>query len=156
MEIKKDVCVDVIKTNIKGINKKLFILEKLIYNTELTGDNEFLIDAVSESIDSVKDCLGGIETVVNYIETKDDEKDIEIEMLNKEIEKLKVKLNSVYGVKNNFRSTKYLAKERFIQLYEEHLNTGTAPYKLCKKYHLSPSTYYKYLKMYNEGGINAL
>lgn len=149
MEIKKDVCVDVIKTNLKGINKKLFILEKLIYNTELTDENEFFIDAVSESIDSVKDCLGGIETVVNYLETKDDEKD-------KEIGELKAKLNAVYGVKNNFRSTKYLAKERFIQLYEEHLNTGTAPYKLCKKYHLSPSTYYKYLKMYNEGGNDAL
>ena len=142
MEIKKDVCVDVIKTNIKGINKKLFILEKLIYNTELTGDNEFLIDAVSESIDSVKDCLGGIETVVNYLETKDDEKD-------KEIDELKAKLNAAYGTskKINKRGPRYnvMLDEKFKQVLQEYLETGTHLNILFKKYNISPTAYYNRL-----------
>lgn len=152
MKIEKSFCCDVIKDNVKVINKKLFVLEKVLYNADLNDSNEFLVDIVSETIEEVKGNVNAILTVTNAMVESDEEKDIEIELLNEEIEKLKDKLNSV-DVKSNFRSTRKLAKERFIQLHEEHLNTGTAPYKLCKKYHLSPSTYYKYLDMFKKGEL---
>ena len=67
MKIEDSVCCDIIKDNIKMINKKLFILEKMMYNLDLNDSNEFeyLFDIVSETIEDVKSHVSTISTITN-------------------------------------------------------------------------------------------
>ena len=65
MKIEDSVCCDIIKDNIKMINKKLFVLEKLLYNVDLNDSNEYLIDIVSETIEEVKSHVSCISTITN-------------------------------------------------------------------------------------------
>lgn len=62
---------EIIKKDINDINKKLSVLEQVLYNIDLVDSNEFLAEAVSETIDEVKGNVEGISSVINLmIETE--------------------------------------------------------------------------------------
>ena len=67
MKIEDSVCCDIIKDNIKMINKKLFVLEKIMYNLDLndSSEYEYLFDVVSETIEEVKSHVSTISTITN-------------------------------------------------------------------------------------------
>ena len=58
---------EIIKKDINDINKKLSVLEQVLYNIDLVDSNEFLVDAVSETIDEVKGNVEGISSVMNLL-----------------------------------------------------------------------------------------
>ena len=58
---------EIIKKDINDINKKLSVLENVLYNIDLIDSNEFLVDAVSETIDEVKSNVEGISSVINLM-----------------------------------------------------------------------------------------
>ena len=141
MKIEKSFCCDVIKDNVKVINKKLFVLEKVLYNTDLTESNEFLVDIVTETFESVKGNVNAILTVTNALDASDEE-----EVVEEKTEAPIVK-KQTRGTRGTVRQT----KQKFIQAYEEHLNQGTPITKLLKKYHLSANAFYKYLEQLKKG-----
>ena len=65
MKIEDSICCDIIKDNIKMINKKLYILEKMMYNIDLNESDEYLFDIVSETIEEVKSHVSTISTITN-------------------------------------------------------------------------------------------
>ena len=70
MKIEKPFCFEIIKKDINDINKKLSVLEQVLYNIDLIDSNvstEFLVDAVSETIDEVKSNVEGISSVINLM-----------------------------------------------------------------------------------------
>lgn len=64
---------EIIKKDINDINKKLSVLEQVLYNIDLVDSNEFLVDAVSETIDEVKGNVEGISSVINLLIKIDEE-----------------------------------------------------------------------------------
>ena len=58
---------EIIKKDINDINKKLSVLEQVLYNIDLVDSNEFLVEAVSETIDEVKGNVEGISSVINLM-----------------------------------------------------------------------------------------
>ena len=58
---------EIIKKDINDINKKLSVLEQVLYNIDLVDSNEFLVEAVSETIDEVKGNVDGISSVINLM-----------------------------------------------------------------------------------------
>ena len=58
---------EIIKKDINDINKKLSVLEQVLYNIDLVDSNEFLVDAVSETIEEVKANVDGISSVINLM-----------------------------------------------------------------------------------------
>lgn len=141
MKIEKSFCCDVIKDNIKVINKKLFVIEKVLYNADLTDSNEFLFDIVAETIESVKGNVNGILTVTNAMVESDEEEVVEEKTEDPIVKK------GTRGTRGTVRQT----KQKFIQAYEEHLNKGTQITILLKKYHLSATAFYKYLNQLKKG-----
>ena len=70
MKIEKSFCFEIIKKDINDINKKLSVLEQVLYNIDLIDSNdstEFLVDAVSETIEDVKGYVDGISSVINLM-----------------------------------------------------------------------------------------
>lgn len=70
MKIEKPFCFEIIKKDINDINKKLSVLEQVLYNIDLIDSNystEFLVDAVSETIEEVKSNVEGISSVINLM-----------------------------------------------------------------------------------------
>ena len=69
MKNEKSFGFEIIKKDINDINKKLFILEKMMYNLDLNDSNEFeyLFDIVSETIEEVKGYVDGISSVINLM-----------------------------------------------------------------------------------------
>ena len=70
MKIEKPFCFEIIKKDINDINKKLSVLEQVLYNIDLIDSNvstEFLVDAVSETIEEVKGYVDGISSVINLM-----------------------------------------------------------------------------------------
>ena len=67
MKIEKSFGFEIIKKDINDINKKLSVLEQVLYNIDLVDSNEFLVDAVSETIEEVKGYVDGISSVINLM-----------------------------------------------------------------------------------------
>lgn len=70
MKIEKPFCFEIIKKDINDINKKLSVLEQVLYNIDLFDSNvstEFLVDTVSETIEEVKSNVEGISSVINLM-----------------------------------------------------------------------------------------
>lgn len=67
MKNEKSFGFEIIKKDINDINKKLSVLEQVLYNIDLVDSNEFLVDAVSETIDEVKGNVEGISSVINLM-----------------------------------------------------------------------------------------
>ena len=67
MKNEKSFGFEIIKKDINDINKKLSVLEQVLYNIDLVDSNEFLVEAVSETIDEVKGNVEGISSVINLM-----------------------------------------------------------------------------------------
>ena len=70
MKNEKSFGFEIIKKDINDINKKLSVLEQVLYNIDLIDSNdstEFLVDAVSETIEDVKGYVDGISSVINLM-----------------------------------------------------------------------------------------
>ena len=67
MKIENPFCFEIIKKDINDINKKLSVLEQVLYNIDLVDSNEFLVEAVSETIEDVKGYVDGISSVINLM-----------------------------------------------------------------------------------------
>ena len=67
MKNEKSFGFEIIKKDINDINKKLSILEQVLYNIDLVDSNEFLVEAVSETIEEVKGYVDGISSVINLM-----------------------------------------------------------------------------------------
>ena len=67
MKNEKSFGFEIIKKDINDINKKLSVLEQVLYNIDLVDSNEFLVEAVSETIDEVKGYVDGISSVINLM-----------------------------------------------------------------------------------------
>ena len=67
MKNEKSFGFEIIKKDINDINKKLSVLEQVLYNIDLVDSNEFLVDAVSETIEEVKANVDGISSVINLM-----------------------------------------------------------------------------------------
>lgn len=152
------LCVECFYANNKAIDKALYMMDALDKMVDIPKHSEHHYYEIKGScIDNIKGSLKGNEALIEQMANEIEEKDIEIEMLNEEIERLNNTLNSLFKDNNSVtkrNSIKYeQAKERFIQVHKEYLETGVKPYILCKKYHMCPSTYYKYLKMFNKGEL---
>lgn len=156
--MKTDLCVECFYANNKAIDKALYMMDALDSKIVIPEETEHhYYEIKGNCIDSIIASIRANESLIGQMATDIEEKDIEIEMLNEEIERLNDTLNSFitddkYITKRN--TIKYeQTKERFMQVHREYLETGVKPYILCKKYHMCPSTYYKYLKMFNKGEL---
>ena len=58
---------EIIKKDINDINTKLSVVEQVLYNIDLVDSNEFLVEAVSETIEEVKGYVDGISSVINLM-----------------------------------------------------------------------------------------
>ena len=67
MKNEKSFGFEIIKKDINDINKKLSLLEQVLYNIDLVDSNEFLVEAVSETIEDVKGYVDGISSVINLM-----------------------------------------------------------------------------------------
>ena len=67
MKNEKSFGFEIIKKDINDINKKLSVLEQVLYNIDLVDSNEFLVEAVSETIEDVKGYVDGISLVINLM-----------------------------------------------------------------------------------------
>ena len=67
MKNEKSFGFEIIKKDINDINKKLSVLEQVLYNIDLVDSNEFLVEAVSETIEEVKGYVDGISSVINLM-----------------------------------------------------------------------------------------
>ena len=67
MKIETPFCFEIIKKDINDINKKLSVLEQVLCNIDLVDSNEFLVEAVSETIEEVKGYVDGISSVINLM-----------------------------------------------------------------------------------------
>ena len=67
MKIEKSFGFEIIKKDINDINKKLSVLEQVLCNIDLVDSNEFLVEAVSETIEDVKGYVDGISSVINLM-----------------------------------------------------------------------------------------
>ena len=67
MKNEKSFGFEIIKKDINDINKKLSVLEQVLYNIDLVDSNEFLVEAVSETIEEVKGSVDGISSVINLM-----------------------------------------------------------------------------------------
>ena len=67
MKNEKSFGFEIIKKDINDINKKLSVLEQVLYNIDLVDSNEFLVEAVSETIEEVKGNVDGISSVINLM-----------------------------------------------------------------------------------------
>ena len=72
MKNEKSFGFEIIKKDINDINKKLSVLEQVLYNIDLVDSNEFLVEAVSETIDEVKGNVEGISSVINLMIESDE------------------------------------------------------------------------------------
>lgn len=144
--------IDVIMANNKGIEKMIMTVDAVVEKVALSDCDSKYIEIIDDCLNAIKGALYANAQIVEGIVEEVEEKDIEIEMLTKEVYNLKNRLNVVYG--EEFKNKRYAqAKERFIQVHQEYLETGVKPYILCKKYHMCPSTYYKYLEKFKKGEL---
>ena len=67
MKNEKSFGFEIIKKDINDINKKLSVLEQVLNNIDLVDSNEFLVEAVSETIEEVKGNVDGISLVINLM-----------------------------------------------------------------------------------------
>ena len=67
MKNEKSFGFEIIKKDINDINKKLSVLDQVLYNIDLVDSNEFLVEAVSETIEEVKGYVDGISSVINLM-----------------------------------------------------------------------------------------
>ena len=67
MKNEKSFGFEIIKKDINDINKKLSLLEQVLYNIDLVDSNEFLVEAVSETVEEVKGYVDGISSVINLM-----------------------------------------------------------------------------------------
>lgn len=149
--------IDVIMSNNKGIEKMIMTVDAVVEKVALSDCDSKYIEIIDDCLNAIKGSLYANAQFIEGIVEEVEEKDAEIEMLNEEIERLNKTINSFF--KDNKSITKRntikyeQTKERFIQVHQEYLETGVKPYILCKKYHMCPSTYYKYLEKFKKGEL---
>ena len=149
--------LDIIMANNKGIEKMIMTVDAVVEKVALSDCDSKYIEIIDDCLNAIKGSLYANAKIVEGVIEELDEKDAEIEMLNEEIENLNKSINSLftddkYITKRN--TIKYTqTKERFMQVHKEYLETGVKPYILCKKYHMCPSTYYKYLEKFKKGEL---